>query len=92
VSPGDENFERIREGERVLNVENRAHLAVDLLAVFDADALFRRRRRARPVDEHADDMPLVSRRLWMSQTSSPREPATRSAIARICSSGSIGPK
>src|SRR5688572_21094708 len=33
--------------------------------------------------------PFVSRRLWMSQISSPRDLATRSAIARICSSGCI---
>ena len=39
-------------GERVLDVENRAHLAVDLRAILDADAVLRRCRRPRPVDEH----------------------------------------
>ena len=56
------------ERQRVLDVENRAHLAVDLLAVLDADAVLRRRRRPRPVDEDPHHVPDASRRLWMSQT------------------------
>ena len=52
VDPGRRDLERVGEGERVLDVENRAHLTVDLLAIFDADAVLRCCRRPRPIDEH----------------------------------------
>src|SRR5258705_297988 len=52
------NLERVRGGQRVLDVEDDAHLAVHLLAILDADALLGRGRRPRPVDEHAHYLPL----------------------------------
>jgi hypothetical protein len=68
------NLERVREGERILDVEDRAHLAVDLLAIDDADALFRGRRRSRAIDEHTND---VARRFAAALDVPDGQPARR---------------
>src|SRR5439155_12113062 len=54
IESGRRNLERVRDGERVLDVEDGAHLAAHLRAVLDADAFFGSCRRTWPIDIDAD--------------------------------------
>src|SRR5579871_2392176 len=47
------DFEHIRSWYHIVDVENRAHVAADERAIFDAHAVFRRRRRTGPIDLNA---------------------------------------
>src|SRR5262245_19400324 len=56
IQPRRRHLKRVRKGERVFHVENRTDLAVDLLAVVDADAFLRGSRRSWSIDDYAYDV------------------------------------
>src|SRR5437867_6453822 len=55
VESGGRHFQDIRRGNDLFHVEDRAHLAADVGAVLNADALFRSGQGARSIDLNAED-------------------------------------
>ena len=90
------HFKRVRVIEREVSVENRAEVPADSSTIVEVDRLLRRVSSGLticlwPVDKNSEHPANRLRRSCTSKISSPKLPATRSAIARTSSTKSSWP-